>query len=329
MRRLSSVCALLVGAALWTAPARGDEAVSVTLNVGHALPGTSVHVTVAPGCDATAVSVTLEGRSADDQAGTTGSAVDAQGTPSGSWEADLPVADDLAAPQDVSVTAAATCASGTVAGSAPLKVAPFLSQRLSVSPAQAVAGEEVEYVMRGGHGSCASAWVTDAAGAQWWLFGPGGSAGKELTGAVDPASDMSSHVAGVFEVPDGMALGAASMTVHCSQTVDAPARLEVVPLSGGTPSGTPAPRRTGSRITLGGGLPVVTAVPTDEVDPRYPLPTLAPPLEATAAPVVAAAVQAASGGPWVGWWALLGLLVLPVLAVPWGLRRRRRALSRS
>jgi hypothetical protein len=332
-------CALLVGAVLWTAPARGDEAADVTLNVGHARPGATVHVTVTPACDATAVHLSLTGRSAaKDESGTSGSEADATGSGSGSWATDLRVADDLAAPQDVDVDAEITCAGTSVLSmaSAALGVDPLGTQRLSVTGAVAV-GERAQYAMTGGHGSCWSAWVTDSDGAAWWLFTSGQPEGQELDGQVYPSSDQATHVSGSFEVPAGMALGTATLTVHCSQTVDRAARFDVLPASASTAAprevtetGTPDPRRTGSRITLGGGLPIVTTAP-EPLDPRFPLPTLAPPLEpaATAGPVFVAAVPAATHGTWLGWWALLGLLVVPVLVVPWGLRRRRRPLSSS
>ena len=111
VRRLSSACALLLGAALWTTPARGADAVGVTLNVGHAVPGATVHVTVTPGCEASAVQLAINGRSAaDDETGTAGAEADAQATTSGTWEADLRVPDDLAAPQETAVTAQVGCA---------------------------------------------------------------------------------------------------------------------------------------------------------------------------------------------------------------------------
>jgi hypothetical protein len=329
------VCALLVGAVLWTAPARADDAVEVTLNVGHAQPGATVRVTVTPGCEATGVRLTVSGRSAEgDESGTTAADADAHSTASGAWEADLAVADDLAAPQVVDVTAHVICAGVESVGTAALKVDGFGTQHLT-GPDDTRVGQQAHYAMTGGRGSCWSAWVTDSDGATWWLFTSGHQQGWQLNNELSPASDLATRVSGAFEVPTGMALGTATVTVHCSQTVDRPARFDVLPAEaapaarptddGAEASPTADIRRTGSRITLGGGLPVVTA-PAEPADPRFPLPVLAPPIEptATAAPVVVAAVPAASHGTWLGWWALLGLLVVPVVGLPWVARRRHR-----
>jgi hypothetical protein len=345
VRRLSSVCALLVGAVLWTSPALGADAADVTLNVGHAQPGDTLHVTVTPGCEASGVHLAVSGRSAaDDESGTTAAEADAASTAATTWQGDLSLPDDLAAPQDVEVTAHVVCAGSTSVGSAPLRVDAFTTQHLT-GPADTAVGAEATYAMSGGRGSCWSGWVVDADGATWWLFTSGKQQGSQLDSEVSPSSDMSSRVSGSFLVPSGMALGTASLTVHCSQTVDRSARFDVLPPPAepstpgsttastpgeddGSPSASAESRRTGSRITLGGGLPVVTAAPG--ADPRFPLPVLAPPIEPTtatapAAPVVVATVPVASNATWLGWWALLGLLVVAVLGVPWFARRRHRA----
>jgi hypothetical protein len=344
VRRLSSACVLLLGAALWTTPALGADAVGVTLNVGHALPGATVHVTVTPGCEASAVQLGLSGRSAaDDETGTAGAEADAHATTSGAWEGDLRVPDGLAAPQGTAVTARVVCAGAGSEGSAPLDVDAFTTQRLA-RPDDTAVGATAFYAMTGGRGSCWKGWVLDADGVTWSLFTSGKPEGTPLDSKVNPSSDMSSNVSGSFVVPSGMALGTAALTVHCSQTVDRSARFDVLPRAAeptgpyasspsagadeGTPDATADSRRTGSRITLGGGVPVVAP---EELDARFPLPVLAPPVEptATAAPttapsVVVATVPVAARGTWLGWWALLGLLAVPVLAAPWLARRRRR-----
>jgi hypothetical protein len=267
--------------------------------------------------------------------------VDATQTSSGTWEADVPVTSGLAA-QATTVVPVVTCPGTEVpahAGEVPFHVDAFDTMRVTVSPTAAAVGDRVGFAMTGGPGSCWYGWVEDRRRTLWTLWLEGDYPGPDLHPVL--TTDFATWARGSFVVPARMPVGDAELDIHCSQTVDRPVVLhvEAVPpassadtattVSGAvsttaTASSGADPAATTGVHAFGGGVPVVSGSP-EPVDPRFPLPTLAPPVaaeeEASAAPQALASAPASSTSPG---WALLGLLVVPALGALWVVQRRRR-----
>lgn len=310
----------VLGGALLAVPASAaDPTATVAVSPEHGLPGSTVHVTVTvAGCTATAVGVSLSGRSVDESSAnlTGGTEASATRTSPGVWEADLAV-HDLAAPQDATAEAAVTCAGGSpngVRGSHSFHVDGFTTQRVVVSPDPVRVGQRLSFVMTGGHGSCQSAYFKDAVGTTWTLWFYDNVYGPTITTRKD-ARQAPSRISGSFRVPADAHPGRSTVDIRCTQDVDHPARFTVL----GAASPSPHASTGGAAPTPSPTLsPTAIATPTTAASST---PTAAP----SPAPTVKAVVTHPTAyGRSLGIGALLGLLAVAGVALV-----RRRGAGRA
>ncbi|MGN6245891.1 MAG: hypothetical protein ACTHQ3_19755 [Motilibacteraceae bacterium] len=224
--------AVLAAALGGAVPASAQTAPDVTVVVtpGHALPVASVDVAVTiAGCTPTKVTAVLDGNAATgDETSMLGTQAEAAAQPDGTWRADLVVPAGLAAPQALTLEGDVVCADGSRRrGTTPFAVDGFLSQVVSVSPRTAHAGDRVQVLMTDGRGSCWHASVTDSRGSLWSLWLQASQPAPPLLNPTVDYSDQPGRISASFVVPRAMALGRATVDVHCSQTKDHVAFLEV------------------------------------------------------------------------------------------------------